>query len=65
MKIDYNEAIEIISDHIAYDMQRKAIKSEIGWLLNEVYKNKLDNLIEDWNLEDSEHLEHLGIDISK
>ena len=62
MKIDYNEAIAVISDHIAYDMQRKAIKSEIGWLLNEVYKNKLNNFIKDWNLEDPDHLEHLGID---
>ena len=61
MKIDYNEAIEIISDHIAYDMQRKAIKSEIGWLLNEVYKNKLNNLIEDWNLEDTEQWNNIDI----
>ena len=45
MKIDYNKAIGIISDYIAYDMQGKDRKSEIGWLLNEVYKNKIENLI--------------------
>ena len=61
MKIDYNKAIGIISDYIAYDMQGKDRKSEIGWLLNEVYKNKLDNLIEDWNLEDTEQWNNIDI----
>ena len=61
MKIDYNKAIVIISEYIAYDMQGKDRKSEIGWLLNEVYKNKLDNLIEDWNLEDNEQWNNIDI----
>ena len=61
MKIDYNKAIETISDYIAYDMQGKDRKSEIGYLLNEVYKNKLDDLIEDWNLEDTEQWNNIDI----
>jgi len=61
MKIDYNKAIGIISEYIAYDMQGKDRKSEIGWLLNEVYKNKLNNLIEDWNLEDTEQWNNIDI----
>ena len=61
MKIDYNKAIGIISDYIAYDMQGKDRKSEIGWLLNEVYKNKLNNLIEDWNLQDTEQWNNIDI----
>ena len=61
MKIEYNKAIAFISDYIAYDMQGKDRKSEIGWLLNEVYKNKLDNLIEDWNLEDTEQWNNIDI----
>ena len=61
MKIDYNKAIGIISDYIAYDMQGKDRKSEIGWLLNEVYKNKLNDLIQDWNLEDTEQWNNIDI----
>ena len=45
-----NNAIDVVAEHIAYDMKARDRKSEIIWLLEQVYKD-VESLDDDWDLE--------------